>query len=131
MAILDKPMKSVAQTLGNVLGSKASSGVGVLVRESQTYDPLNDSGGTQSEIEYPVTVFPPKQYRLDQIDGSVIQNGDFMIDIPAKDLALPAPNEPSEQTDTIKFNGERFKIMSVTKIYSGASVVLYTLQCRS
>jgi hypothetical protein len=93
-----------------------------------TYDPTTatTSGGTNTAITVKGYFY---SYKLDEIDGTNITKGDRKILLPVTSTTGAALPEPIND-DTITGVGDEVSIVSVDKIYSGASVVCYICQVR-
>lgn len=75
---------------------------------------------------FPVQLAPPEAYRLDQVNGTSIQQNDFRVFMAAKGAVTP-----NHATDRLRFDGQVYDIVTVTPIMSGEQAAGYELQCRS
>jgi len=122
MGLLDTILTDlVPQVLGIITNKKAK-----IRRKTEDY---NLTSGVEDRIyqkDHEVTVSPPLEYSLREVDGASIQRGDFKIYVAAKGLKIiPQPN-----TDTLIRNGLEYRIIWSSPIVSGDDIVIYEMQCR-
>jgi len=116
---LDSEMIPLAAELADDLGKAVT-----LVRVSETFDPATGNT-TQTETTHLVNAVPPQAFSRTRIDGSLIQEGDTLVALPAQ----PLSNAPTTE-DKLRFGGETWTVIAVDPIYSGEKVALYNLQVR-
>lgn len=97
-------------------------------RTSESYDPSTGST-TTTTTESTVIGTPPKDFTEARIDGTLIQAGDTVIQIPAAGLDLGTPDEP-KSTDDVKLGGLVWGIVQIGEVPSGEKVGAYTLHLR-
>lgn len=85
------------------------------------------TGETTGEVESTVVrkVTPPEAANERFIDGDVVKRGDLVTFVAAKDLTFTVINGMK-----ILFDGDTFKVVQVTKIYSGDDVALIQIFIR-
>lgn len=120
---LDTEMRDVAVELIDEFGKAIT-----VIRESQTYDPATGQTVTTS-TEVPVNAAPPRDFTLARIDGTLIQQGDTVVQVAAKGLDLGTPDAP-QATDKVEIDGTRWGIVQIGKVYSGDLIALYALHLR-
>ena len=120
MALLDAPMRDMAVALIDAFGVSST-----LRRTATSYAP-KDGADIASTTDYTVNASPPEDYDVSEIDGTVIKTNDFKTAVAAKGLAV----EPDPGKDVFLFGGVTYKIISVKKVYSGAQIAAFVLQCR-
>lgn len=120
---LDGRMRSLAQQLAGKYGKQVT-----LIRTLDSYDPKTGDV-TQAQAETITNATPPKDYTISRIDGTLIQQGDTVIQVPAKDLKLGTPAHPTK-SDKVNLDGVVWGIVQVGSVYSGEQVAQYTLHLR-
>lgn len=120
---LDKTARASSKRLIDKLGKALT-----VVREEQTYDPSTGQT-TTTETTVSVNATPPKDYTTARIDGTLIEQGDTVIQIAAKGLDLGTPDAPQD-TDKVDIDGNRWGIVQIGRVYSGDQIALYTLHLR-
>ena len=116
---LDSEMLPLAKELADDLGKSVT-----LVKISETFDPLTGNT-TATETTEAVNAVPPQSFSSSRIDGSLIQEGDTLVGLPAQSVTNPPTTE-----DRLKFDSGVWTIVSVDSVYSGEKVALYNLQVR-
>lgn len=112
----------VAKTLLNVFGTPAV----ISIQGTSVYDPETGTATQEEDAEYPVNISPPQGYKLSDIDGSSVLKGDMSTSIAACELStIPLPDKSS-----LIFSGEKWRIVNVEPVYTGAIAALYVLQLR-
>ena len=93
-----------------------------------TYNPVTSSltGGSTSSATVRGYFY---NYRLDEVDGSSIVLGDRRLLLPAVDTSGSTLTEP-DIGDEVTGSGDKVSIVSVTKIFSGTSLICYLCQVR-
>jgi len=115
------------ETRRRQIWSRAVSHVGTdvtFVQVSQTYDPSAGETVDTTDIT-DLTAMPPREFRFDQLDGSLIQMGDLMLGLPAVDM----PAAPTLE-DRVKLGDDTWNIVAVRPHYSGGQVAVYDVQVR-
>lgn len=117
---LDATARNLADNLTNRFGKTIQ-----LKRTLQNvYDPSAGVGGDdQIPNTYTVKVTPPKNFMLKRIDGTLIEEGDEIVSLPA----LNSPVVPDQETDVIIYGGEVWTIKQIGKLYGGELVAMYIL----
>lgn len=116
-------LRTTAKSLIDKFGKQVS-----LVRESTTYNPATGQTTTTS-TSTTVNATPPKDFTAARIDGTLIQQGDTVIQIAAQGLDLGTPDTP-QQSDKVTIDSSTWKIVQIGKVYSGEQIALYTLHLR-
>jgi hypothetical protein len=80
---------------------------------------------TQSSKREYSTVARILYYRASEVDGALIQQDDFMLQVPAEGLAIT----PSVK-DAVSVNGGEHQIIDVQPSYISTTVAFYRLQVR-
>ena len=119
MALLDLIIPDIAKTLIGELGPTAT-----LTQRTVGYDPLTGLDST-TESSFTISITPPDPYKQEEVDGSAIQSGDMRIYVVAKGIQA----EPLVDNE-VSFGSDVYRVVSVGKVMSGASVAIYDLQCR-
>lgn len=93
-----------------------------------TYNPVTSSltGGSTSNATVRGYFY---NYRLDEVDGSSIVLGDRRLLLPNIDTSGNPLTEP-DIGDEVTGSGDKVSIVSVTKIFSGTSLICYLCQVR-
>lgn len=99
-----------------------------IVRETSTF---NTSTGeeTTTTTETTTNATPPADYTTARIQDTLIQQGDTVIQVPAKGLDLGDPAEP-QQSDLVKIDDATWNIVQIGKVYSGELVAAFVLHLR-
>src|SRR5262245_34978249 len=77
-------------------------------------------------VDYVLKGSPPYEYKLSEIDGQLVQRGDFLMIVAAIDVAI----EPFPKTDKLLRNGITYKIINNEVLAGGDQNAAYILQCR-
>lgn len=94
------------------------------VSVTETYS--EDTGSTTAtRASYSVVASPPEPYSSRLVDGSTILATDFRVTIAARDLTF----EPSIGDELI-VDAITFRVLNVTRVYSGNLVATWEAQCR-
>lgn len=125
MALLDGPLRGVAQTLAGKFGIS-----GTLTREGGSYSA--SSGSVSSSTATHTVTGVIEQPREDEFgqqigDGGTIRHGDLKYTIEAKGLSV----DPDPETDTVEVDGVTYALIGAKPIYSGEQVALWTLVIRN
>lgn len=120
---LDTEMRALAVELTDELGKAVT-----LIREETAYDPSSGETTTMTSTAS-ANATPPADFTLSRIDGTLIQQGDTVIDVPAQGLDMGTPDAP-QQTDKVRIDGTKWGIVQVGKVYSGEQIALYRLHLR-
>lgn len=110
-------LRDTAQRVVNRLGKTVTMG-----RESTTFDPSTGQT-TTTTTETEVVATPPQDFTKARIEGTLIQSGDTVIQIPAADFTPQAD-------DKVKIDGDWWGIVQLGKVYSGEKIALYVLHLR-
>lgn len=116
---LDAEMRALADDLTSEFGKTVT-----FVEVSKTFDPSTGST-TETTTETTLASVPPQDFAFSEMDGSLIQQGDLVIGLPAKTV----PVEPTTQ-DRLKIDGDTWQIVAVRPVASGEQVALYNVQVR-
>ena len=93
-------------------------------QEEGDYDPAT-GGNTITTISYGGTGVRVN-YKMREIDGTLVQSGDFKLLVEAKEL-LTVP----ETLDSVIFDGNEYSVVDVGTIAPAQTPVVYILQVRS
>lgn len=87
----------------------------------------NESSGsvTASDTPYTVAASPPEPYSVRMVDGSTILATDFRLTIAARDLTFTP-----KVGDKVLVDTDTFRVVGLTRIYSGDLVCTWEAQCR-
>ena len=116
---LDAQMLPLAAQLADEFGKTVT-----LVHISESFDP-NTGTTLQTETTEMVNAVPPQAFSKGRIDGSLIQEGDTQVGLPAQSVTTPPTTE-----DRLKFDDGVWSIVAVDPLYSGEKIALYNLQVR-
>jgi hypothetical protein len=110
------------------LVNKFGSDVTLTKNSYAAYNPATGSTGTNTTTNYTVKAYFA-EYNLSEMGNDNIVMGDRKVLIPYLDTSGVAVPEP-DADDIIVGRGDTVKIVGVSKIYSGNSLVCYTCQVR-
>jgi len=116
---LDTEMRQLAVDLAQELGRSL-----IFVKVTSTFDPTTGET-TETTTEAQLAAVPPQSFRFDQIDSSLVEQGDMVVGLPAKTV----PAIPTTE-DRIKMDGETWDIVQVAPVPSGDKNALYEVQVR-
>lgn len=95
------------------------------VTQSETYDPATGVTTLGSPTNHSVTVTPPAPYRRGYVPGSDVPGEDLEALLYASGLAFtPAAGQKAT------VDGQTFRVVSVSPLYTGEQVGAYVLQLR-
>lgn len=92
---------------------------------SEVYDPVTGKTSTGDATQYNKKVIPPYEVALRYVDGDLIQVGDMLTGVAAKDIEF-TPAKGMKVT----IDSAIWVIQRVAPIYSGEWIPLYLLQLR-
>ena len=92
------------------------------------YDPATGSVGTNTSANYTVKAYFA-EYNLSELNNDSIVMGDRKVAFPSVDTSGVTLPEP-DADDIVVGTGDKVKIVSVAKIYSGDTLVCYLCQVR-
>lgn len=110
------------------LVNKFGSDVTLTKNSYAAYNPATGSTGTNTTTNYTVKAYFA-EYNLSEMGNDNLVMGDRKVLIPYLDTSGVVVPEP-DADDIIVGRGDTVKIVSVSKIYSGNSLVCYTCQVR-
>jgi hypothetical protein len=110
------------------LVNKFGSDVTLTKNSYAAYNPATGSTGTNTTTNYTVKAYFA-EYNLSEMGNDNIVMGDRKVLIPYLDTSGVVVPEP-DADDIIVGRGDTVKIVGVSKIYSGNSLVCYTCQVR-
>jgi len=110
------------------LVNKFGSDVTLTKNSYAAYNPATGSTGTNSATNYTVKAYFA-EYNLSEMGNDNIVMGDRKVLIPYLDTSGVVVPEP-DADDVIVGRGDTVKVVGVSKIYSGNSLVCYTCQVR-
>ena len=122
MAQLDVKMAAVALDLITRFGKTVT----YTQEDNSSYDPAVGEVTASSIVNFTVKVSPPDPYDVKLIDGDIIRVGDTSSFLASSGLAFT----PREVGDKIDFDGEKWRVVGVTKLWSGDNVAAYQVQLR-
>ena len=105
----------------------------VLRRQVSDFD---ETTGTNTTTDYdvPARAAPPQDFTTDNIENTLIQQGDMVVDVPAKGLDMTSTGAPGsyepQPSDRLVMDGSTWGIVSVGRAYGGAEVAYFRLQVR-
>ena len=117
---LDAILRPLGKSLINQFGKSAT----ITRTIGGTFDPVAGANTGTSEQTFSIKVSPPEKYRRELVDGTVILEDDFKVQVSA--IAI----EPDAETDRITLDGVTYQIVSAPPVYSGEQAAIYELQCR-
>lgn len=120
MTALDKKARATAQRLVDKYGKAIT-----IRRTVSSYDPATGTE-TTTNTDYSTKTAPPENYRLDQIDGTLVKRGDQRLLVAAQGLSI----EPSAQTDSVIMDATTWAVVAVEAIWSGEQVAGWYIQVR-
>jgi len=92
------------------------------------YDPATGSVGTNTSANYTVKAYFA-EYNLSELNNDSIVMGDRKVAFPSVDTSGVTLPEP-DADDIVVGTGDKVKIVSVAKIYSGDTLTCYICQVR-
>lgn len=92
------------------------------------YDPATGSVGTNTSTNYTVKAYF-SEYDLSELNNDSIVMGDRKVAFPSVDTSGVTLPEP-DADDIVVGVGDKVKIVSVSKIYSGDTLTCYICQVR-
>jgi hypothetical protein len=95
------------------------------VYPDEDYDPATGQATQGDPTQYSKQVIPPYQIDLKYVDGDVIQAGDLLTGVPAKNIEFEPARGMSVTIDSNIWSVER-----VQPLYASERIVLYLLQLR-
>jgi hypothetical protein len=104
-----------------------------LRRTESEYDP---GTGTTVETDYdvPARAAPPQDFTTDYIQDSLIQQGDTVVDVPAKGLDMTSSgasgSSAPQPSDKVVIDGTEWALVQVGAVYGGGDVAVYRLHAR-
>lgn len=116
---LDTTMRAVAARLTATYGKAYT-----LKRVTSTYS-ASTGKTVNTETSYEVNGAPPKAYRIDQIDGTLVEDGDCMVLLAALGLAVVP-----RTADVLDIDGVGWRIVRVRTVWSGEMAAAYEVQVR-
>lgn len=119
------PLRGVPKAVGKVL---ALAGQPVTLREVTNVYTATTGKNTPRTWDYALTGVRGR-YRLDQIDGTIVQRGDVPFSIAAQtvtDKGAPVPSTAHK----LVIDSEVWSIVRVDTEYAGQSAHTYHVQCR-
>lgn len=127
MGLLDGPMRSVASTLIGTLGTQPAA----FTRVTRVYDALADSEAETTDTAQ-IAMTPPAPFKREFVDGTTVLATDLESIVAAKDVddSSFTLDPDAHTTMTVAFGGKTYKIVSVTRVYSGDQVAAYRVQLR-
>jgi hypothetical protein len=113
-----------ARNLADRLVDKFGKTVTLRRTPQDSYSPVDGGGGDdQTPTDYTVKVTPPTDFMFKKIDGTLIEEGDEVVSLPA----LNSPITPVLDTDTVIMDGNRWEIRQLGRLWSGELVAMYIL----
>jgi len=116
---LDAEMRDLAVELIDEYGKAIT-----VVRESTSFDPATGET-TTTTTDHLVNSAPPEDFAFSRIDGTLIQQGDTVVQVQAKSLTITPLD-----SDKIKIDGDNWNVVQVGKVYSGELVALFVVHLR-
>ncbi len=92
------------------------------------YDPATGSVGANTSTNYTVKAYFA-EYNLSELNNDSIVMGDRKVSFPSVDTSGVVLPEP-DPDDIVVGTGDKVKIVSVAKIYSGDTLACYICQVR-
>jgi len=92
------------------------------------YDPATGSVGTNTSTNYTVKAYFA-EYNLSELNNDSIVMGDRKVAFPSVDTSGVTLPEP-DTDDIVVGTGDKVKVVSVAKIYSGDTLTCYICQVR-
>jgi hypothetical protein len=89
------------------------------------YAPETGVNSRGDAVQYSKQVMPPYQVELKYVDGDLIQAGDMLSGIPAKDIEFTL-----EKGMKVTIGSDIWTIVRVSPIYASEWIVLYLFQLR-
>jgi hypothetical protein len=105
-----------------------------LRRTESEYDP---GTGTNETVNYdvPARAAPPQDFTTDYIQDSLIQQGDTVVDVPAKGLDMTSSgasgSSAPQPSDKVVIDGKEWALVQVGAVYGGGDVAVYRLHARN
>ena len=102
-----------------------------------TYTAKTDSGidtttglPSTTENSQTLTMTPPSAYKIEEVDGSIIQSHDMNTYIAGEAWDLAFPSVQPQIGDEVTINGQEYTVVNPNPVYSGLLVAAYKLQLR-
>jgi len=96
-----------------------------LRRTTSTFDPATGDT-TESTSDTSIDASSPRAFSPERIDGTLIQDGDAVVAIPAQQLTTT----PTPETDSVLIDGVEWQVVRVQPRYAGEQVTTYSVQVR-
>lgn len=120
MTVLDVKLGAVATTLINKFGRDAT-----FKTEDVTYNPQSGEGLRTEDASTVIKISPILGFDIDQIDGTVIRQGDARIFIASAGVVrIPVVNE------SVVIGSDRWMIIGTKPLHSGEEVAAYEFHIR-
>ena len=121
----DNVFRPVGTTLVNLFGVPA------------TYTAKTDSGiDTESGLPFTqedaqtLTMTPPSAYKIEEVDGTIVQRHDMNVYISGEAWDLVFPDVQPQIGDEVLINNQEYTVVNPNPVYSGLLVAAYKLQLR-
>ena len=102
-------------------------------RTESTFDPATGTT-TETHFDIPARAAPPHDFTTDHIQDTLIQQGDTVVDVPAKGLDMTstgASGSSDPQTaDKLILDGATWSLVQVGAVYGGGDVAVWRLHAR-
>ena len=104
-----------------------------LRRTESTFDP-GTGQTTETTYDVPARAGPPKQFLGDRIADTLIEQGDVVVDVPAKGLDMTSTGASGSAAprldDTLLMDAVTWTLVDVGRAYGGGDVAIYRLHAR-
>lgn len=125
MAAFDNTFRAVGTTLTSLFGF------------SGTYISIVDNGidtstglPSLSENSQPITVTPPAEYKVEAIDGTIVQSHDMFTLVAGEAWDAVFPSIQPEIGDKMTINNQEYAVVNPNPVYSGEQIAVYKIQLR-
>ena len=102
-------------------------------RQESEFDPAT---GTNETVNYdvPARAAPPHDFTTDHIQDTLIQQGDTVVDVPAKGLDMTSTgasgSSDPQPSDQLILDGATWSLVQVGAVYAGGEVAVWRLHAR-
>ena len=109
-------------------------GKDVTIRRTESeYDP--GTGSTvETDYDVPARGGPPHDYTASEIKDTLIQQGDTVVDVPAKGLDMTSTgasgSSDPQPSDKLIMDGATWSLVQVGAVYGGGAVAVWRLHAR-
>lgn len=103
-------MQDVAKYLVQDFGSKAT----YIQQKEKDFDPVSGGDSETEEKEYDILISPPQNYKKNEVDQSLIKEGDFKVFI--TDVTFTPYEETDNTVDKLEYNGVKYRVVSVKNV---------------